>query len=87
MKEKYFSWKHSEKKLETGDDLKNNNNFQKLLKIFFFENAFFRAMWVYSASTKIDEYLSIIHVEKEDLKLNWSGPVQDLKLHKSQVSF
>ena len=44
-------------------------------------------MWVYSASTKIDEYLSIIHVEKEDLKLNWSGPVQDLKLHKSQVSF
>ena len=43
-------------------------------------------MWVYSASTKIDEYLSIIHVEKEDLKLNWSGPVQDLKLHKSQVS-
>ena len=47
----------------------------------------FRTMWVYSTSTKIDEYLSIIQVAKEDFKLNWSGPVLDLKLHKSQVSF
>ena len=58
-----------------------------LSKFFSFITNFFRAMWVYSTSSKIDEYLSIIHVAKEDLKLNWSGPVLDLKLHKSQVSF